>query len=159
MPILRNPRREAFCQAYVCDPTSIIDAYRKAGYKRPTRQAASKLLTFDDVRLRVAELQAQIAEKRAITMERLTDGLLQNIEDAKEAKQFAAVNAAHKLLGVFHSLYVETSKQDVTSSTNIDELDSLNSGELLNLQRRLEAKLAAEEAKLPENATPIKKRA
>jgi phage terminase small subunit len=61
MPVLRNAKYEAFAQA-VAKGKSATEAYEEAGFK-PHRQNAARLMTNDDVRKRVEEIQARVAEK------------------------------------------------------------------------------------------------
>src|SRR5262245_23553913 len=67
MLALKNPRREAFCQLRVQGKTR-DEAYRLAGYK-PNRQNAARLTTKDDIKGRVAELQAELKQTYECTVE------------------------------------------------------------------------------------------
>ena len=56
MPALKNPRRELFCLEYLKDKNATQAAIR-AGYSAKTaKQSGHQLLTFTDVKARVAEL-------------------------------------------------------------------------------------------------------
>jgi phage terminase small subunit len=60
-----SARHERFCQEYVIDLNATA-AYRRAGYKARGHAAeagASRLLRNDEVQKRIAELQAEIAER------------------------------------------------------------------------------------------------
>jgi phage terminase small subunit len=157
MPVLRNPRKEAFCQAYVGDPTSAAQAYIQAGYSpRGARQAAFKLLTKADVKARIDEIRAEMAQRRSVSLDRLTDGLLQNIQDAREARQFAAVNVAFKSLGVLHGFWVEKSER---KNINEDEIPSVVDSDLEEECEQLRREIAIEKAAAGAgNVVPIKKR-
>lgn len=61
MPVLSDPKHEAFAQA-LANGKSQTDAYAIAGYKAH-RQNASRLMTNDDVQARVKELQEKAAVK------------------------------------------------------------------------------------------------
>lgn len=61
MPVLRNAKYEAFAQAVAKGKTA-TEAYEEAGFK-PHRQNAARLMTNDDVRKRVEEIQARVSEK------------------------------------------------------------------------------------------------
>lgn len=61
MPVLLNPRHEAFAQALAKGKTA-DEAYAKAGY-RANRKNAWRLKTNEDVRGRVAELTGNAAQK------------------------------------------------------------------------------------------------
>jgi len=67
MPTLRNPRREKFALA-LSEGKSASLAYIDAGYK-PSRQNAARVMTNDDIRARVAELQAEAAKQSVVTLE------------------------------------------------------------------------------------------
>ena len=63
MPILKDTRREKFAAGIAAGMTQ-TDAYRKAGYKsKSPRQAAHGIFTNPDVKARVRELSAEIAER------------------------------------------------------------------------------------------------
>ncbi len=61
MPILPNPRHEAFAQALAKGKTA-DEAYAQAGYA-PNRKNAWRLKTNEDVRGRVADLTGNAADK------------------------------------------------------------------------------------------------
>jgi len=67
MPILKNPKHERFAQE-LAKGKSASDAYVAAGYK-PKRQNASRLMTKDDIQIRVAEIQKRGADRAEITVE------------------------------------------------------------------------------------------
>jgi phage terminase small subunit len=67
MGILTNPRHELFAQE-LAKGKSASEAYTVAGY-RPCRQNAARLMSNDDIRARLAELQTQAARSTAITVE------------------------------------------------------------------------------------------
>jgi hypothetical protein len=69
MPILENPRHEAFARE-LAKGKSATEAYEAAGFK-PARQNAHRLITKNDVSARLAELQAIGAEKAALSVESL----------------------------------------------------------------------------------------
>jgi phage terminase small subunit len=59
MGILTNPRHELFAQE-LAKGKSATEAHTLAGYK-PCRQNAARLTTNDDIRARLAEIQAAVA--------------------------------------------------------------------------------------------------
>ena len=73
MGILTNPRHELFAQE-LAKGKSATEAYTLAGYK-PCRQNAARLTTNDDIRARLAEIQAQAAKKSEVTVQSLLDEL------------------------------------------------------------------------------------
>ena len=69
MPPLANPRHEAFARA-LFENKSADEAYALAGYK-PHRQNAHRLITKDDIRTRLTELQVAAAKASKVTVESL----------------------------------------------------------------------------------------
>lgn len=69
MPILKNPRHEAFAQ-FLAKGQPASEAYVSAGYKE-SRPAASRLSTNVNVKKRVAELVARGADRTEITVARV----------------------------------------------------------------------------------------
>ncbi len=73
MPNLTNPRHEKFALA-LREGKSATEAYTLAGYK-PCRQNAARLMTNDDVKQRLVEIQAAAAKKSEVTVASLLDEL------------------------------------------------------------------------------------
>jgi hypothetical protein len=69
MPILKNPRHEAFAQELAKGKTA-DEAYQAVGY-RADRGHASRLAANGNICVRLAELQAVGAEKAVVTIESL----------------------------------------------------------------------------------------
>lgn len=73
MPALTNPKHEAFCRAYVSGKTAgnASASYRLAFGKRSKgeRVCAARLLQRDNIRSRIAELQANVAKIEATALE------------------------------------------------------------------------------------------
>ncbi|MBN9074324.1 MAG: terminase [Rhizobiales bacterium] len=88
MPILPNPRHEAFAQALAKGKTA-DEAYALAGYK-PHRGNASRLSANESVKDRVAELQAKVAKKVEVTVESLAGELEEARALALTEKQSSA---------------------------------------------------------------------
>jgi phage terminase small subunit len=126
MPVLPNPRHEAFAQA-LAKGKSAAEAYTDAGYN-PSRSAASRLSTNVNVESRVAELQGRVAKKVEVTLESITAEL----EEARgiaiaEKQPSAAVSASMgkaKLFGlVIDKKHHSGSIQVVTiTAAQLDEL-------------------------------------
>lgn len=100
MPILPNPKHEAFAQA-LAKGASAADAYAQAGYKA-SRSAASRLSTNVNIEARVAELVERISEKAEWTAaDRLAS--LKTIHDAQAKADprvaIAAIAEANKMQG------------------------------------------------------------
>jgi midasin (ATPase involved in ribosome maturation) len=77
VPALKNARHEKFALA-LSEGKSATEAYVLAGYK-PGRQNAARLTTFDDIKARLAEIQAAAAKATEVTVA----SLLQELEDAR----------------------------------------------------------------------------
>lgn len=135
MPPLKNTRHEAFAQA-LAKGMSQEDAYADAGFK-PHRQNASRLITNDDVRRRVTELQAKTVKKVEITV----DSLAAELEEARaialtEKQTSAAVSATMgkaKLFGLGSETRKLTGTIQVVSIT-AKQLDALTDDELAVLE-------------------------
>lgn len=100
MPVLRNHRHEAFAQAIAKGMTQ-EEAHAEAGFK-PQRQNASRLMTKDDIKRRVEEIKARVAEKAEWSAaDRLS--ALKRISDAAEDKDprvaVSAIAEANKMQG------------------------------------------------------------
>jgi hypothetical protein len=83
MPILENPRHEAFARE-LAKGKSATEAYEVAGFK-PDRKNAHRLTTNDGVMTRIAELQHRAACRAVVTVESL-------IAEAEEARILAMKN-------------------------------------------------------------------
>jgi predicted house-cleaning NTP pyrophosphatase (Maf/HAM1 superfamily) len=124
MPVLPNPKHEAFAQARV-KGKSADEAYAAAGYK-PHRGNAHRLSTNESVVARVTELQTASVERTLVTVESLT----QELEDiriaAKAAGQNAAATSAVMGKAKLHGLLVDKLEADIThhlSDLSDDELE------------------------------------
>ncbi|ASW06293.1 terminase small subunit [Rhizobium sp. 11515TR] len=100
MPVLKNARHERFAQAFA-KGLSQEDAYAEAGFK-PHRQNASRLMTNDDIRRRVAEIKGRVAEKaewtaadRLAALKRISD----KAEDKDPRVAVSAIAEANKMQG------------------------------------------------------------
>lgn len=129
MPILSNPRHERFAQE-LSKGRSATEAYEAAGFK-PSRHNAARLSTNDNIRARLAELQAASAERAKITLEGLLDradrayDLAMRIEEPN-----AAINAV-KEMGILSGDRVEKSER---KNLNFDAAD-LTDSELARIAR------------------------
>lgn len=114
MPILENPKHEAFCQARANGMT-LEQAYAEAGYK-PARQNAERLTTKDYIKARISALREKNGQRFEITTESIARELDEAIVFAVECKaasaRVAAVVAKAKLAG----LMVEKQSVNVTHS-------------------------------------------
>ena len=103
MPVLKNARHERFAQLIATGSTADA-AYKEAGYS-PDRGAACRLSA--KVNKRVAELLNKAASKAEITLERLTDMLLEDRELARTNAQVAAAVSACEKIGRLYGMFVD----------------------------------------------------
>ena len=118
--MLKNQRHEKFALA-LFEGKSATEAYELAGYK-PCRQNAARLTTNDDIRQRLAELQAQTARSTAITVESICAELDQANAVAKERGQASAMVSASALRAKLAGLMVE--KVEVGQAGDFDKCES-----------------------------------
>ncbi len=112
MPMLQNPRHEAFAQALAKGKTR-AEAYVEVGYK-PSEPHASRLASNGKVTARVAELLGRAADRAVVSIETIARQLDEDRQLARELGQAgAAVNATMskaKLYGLVTDRHeVETS--------------------------------------------------
>ncbi len=105
MPVLDNARHEAFAQA-LAKGMSADAAYQEAGYKA-NRGNATTLKANQSVKDRVAEIQGKAAIRTEITIDRISDMLLEDRELARSLGQAGAAVSASEKLGKLHGLFVE----------------------------------------------------
>src|SRR4051812_34125067 len=102
MPVLPNPRHEAFAQARATGK-SADDAYAQAGFK-PHRGNAHRLSTNESVKRRVAEIVGRTSEKAEWSAADRLKGL-KTIYDATEGTDprtaIAAIAEANKMAGSY----------------------------------------------------------
>ncbi len=110
---LRNPRREAFVRA-LFEGKSAHQAYADAGY-RPCRQNAARMMTFDDIKARLAELQEEAAKASEITVEGICAELDEAIAIAKERGQASAMVSASALRAKLGGLLIDRAQVEVTT--------------------------------------------
>lgn len=135
MPVLSNPRHEAFAQA-LAKGKSAADAYTDAGYN-PSRSAASRLSTNVNVMSRVTELQGRVAKKAEVTIESLAAEYDEVRQLAIAEKQLSAANQSTAGKAKLFGLGVENKRvsgtiQVVTITPKM--LDGLNDDELAALE-------------------------
>ena len=106
MPVLKNPRWEAFAQGRAAGLPA-YKAFVQAGFKAEghTMHAnSSRLMRNDKVLARIREIVAESADKNIVTIDTLIAELDQAIVLAHEARQpsavIAAVQAKAKLAGL-----------------------------------------------------------
>src|SRR5215469_4009856 len=138
MPVLRNPRHEAFAQAIFNGivgakggATSQAEAYRRAGYHvtngNSARACASRLLTFaNGIAERIKELQAIAAEQAAESAEKCVQELNQLRRDAHSNKAYGAAVAAvmgkAKILNLITDRIEDVTKVDFNTAESIQDI-------------------------------------
>jgi hypothetical protein len=141
MPVLRNPRHEAFARAIfrgIFEPDLYPThgtAYRAAGYRasglrEPGGSAevnASRLLKNAKILDRVRELQAEAAQEVKETIDKCVAELNEDRRDAKAQGQHSAAISAvmgkAKLLGLVTDKHEDvTSKPDFTKATSLHDV-------------------------------------
>jgi hypothetical protein len=105
MPILENPRHELFAQE-LAKGKSAHEAYISAGYK-PSRKNAARLRTKEDVKTRLAELQAATAQSTKITIQSICAELDAATQVAKQKGQAAAMVSASALRAKLGGLMID----------------------------------------------------
>ena len=140
MPVLKNPRHEAFAQAIFIGifrpdlyPTHGT-AYNAAGYRaknarKPGGAAeanASRLLKNAKIFDRIAELQREAAEDAKETVDKCVQELNQLRADSHSDKAYgAAVSAVMgkaKLLGLVTERHEDVTKPDFTKATSLNDI-------------------------------------
>lgn len=119
MPVLDNPKHEAFAQALAKGNTA-TDAYVQAGYK-PNQPNAARLISNDMVKARVAELQSKAAERAVLTVETLIAEAEEVRSKALAAGQFAPAIAAIREKGVLAGLRVEKRENTNRSANDLSD--------------------------------------
>lgn len=131
MPVLSNPRHEAFAHALAKGKTA-DEAYALAGFK-PNRGNATRLKANDSIRARVEELQGKVAKKVEVTVESLAAELEEARGIAKTEKQTSAMVSATlgkaKLFGMIIDKKHHSGSIQVVTITS-EQLDQLTPDEL-----------------------------
>ncbi len=119
MAKLDNPRHERFCREYVIDVSNQAKAAIRAGYSEKTAaQLASRLLTKANIIARVAELQAEAAERNEVTVDNVIAELVELRDGAKAAKQFGPAIRAEELRGKTLGMFVDTKRHETSEMTD-----------------------------------------
>jgi hypothetical protein len=135
MPVLSNPRHEAFAQAIFSGiingkggARSQAEAYRRAGYHVTTgnsaKACASRLLTFaNGIGERIKELQAIAAEHAQETAEKCVQELNELKREAKANKAYAAaVSAVMGKVKILNLDAQEHTPTDFKSAKNMNDI-------------------------------------
>lgn len=124
-------KQEKFCQEYV-KTGNASEAYRRAynaGNMTPksVNEVACQLMSDLKISSRVSELKAKAAERHDITVDSLTEMLIEDRKDAKLSDQHSVAVAAVRELGRLHGLIID--RKEITvhgaiSAMSDDELSS-----------------------------------
>ncbi len=94
-----TPKQDRFCREYLVDMNA-TQAASRAGYSpRTANEQGARLLANASVKSRIAELQAEVAERLNITVDDVIAMLLESYRDARSAKQHGPAVRAVELLG------------------------------------------------------------
>ena len=135
MPVLKNARHELFAQELAKGQTQ-EQAYKSAGY-RGNRHHASRLVTKDHIRERVAELQTRNVTKADEITEITTARLLELTEEARlkamqlgqPAAAITAITALAKLAGKWVERSEQTTRSEDLSTYSDAQLAAIIKGE------------------------------
>ena len=93
MPILENPKHEAFCQAYIKNRDNATQAYIEAGYDvegHSAEASGSRLLNNVEVKARIEELRQEVQKEDLVTMEEAITALKRLAKTAEADNQIVA---------------------------------------------------------------------
>jgi phage terminase small subunit len=111
-----NHKQERFCQEYLKDQNG-TQAATRAGYSEKTaNEQASRLLANVNIKARIAELMAPIAEAAGITLSEHLKSLKALRDRADAAEQYSAAITAEVSCGKASGLYVDKVEQKITVS-------------------------------------------
>ena len=130
MPVLPNPRHEAFAQA-LAKGKSADEAYALAGFK-PNRGNATRLKANESIRARVAELQERGAKRVEVTVESLSAELDEARTKALESGQISAAVSATMGKAKLHGKLVE--RKHHTGSIGTYDLSKVTDEQLDHLE-------------------------
>lgn len=111
-----TPKQEAFAFAYV-ETSNASEAYRRAYDASNTQDhvvwvKACELLKHGKVKVRIAEIQAENAQRNAVTVDTITEMLRQDRELARQEKQSSAAIQAALGLAKLHGLVIDKSSNE-----------------------------------------------
>ena len=116
MPKLTNAKREHICQEYVKDLNATAAADR-ASYKNPNT-LGPRLKAVPEVAARIAELQAEAAERNEVTVDSIADQLDEDRQLAYKLGQASAAVQASVHKGKLFNAFDE--RQDPDEGQNVD---------------------------------------
>lgn len=111
-----TPKQEAFCLLIVKGETQ-SSAYEQAGYSSTslavTATSANKLLKIPKIQARVAELRGALVRKTMITLESLTDDLINIRDKSVAAGSYGPAVQSVLALARLHGLLIEKSEVSI----------------------------------------------
>ncbi len=119
MSPLTNPRHEKFVLA-MSEGKSASQAYIDAGYK-PCRQNAARLMTNDDIKIRLADLQEAAAKKAEVTVASLLGKLEDARAKASSLDQLSAAVRAIEAKAKVSGLLIAKSQVEVSGQIDVFE--------------------------------------
>lgn len=137
-----NLKRQRFVDEYLIDGNATQAAARSGYSKATAKEQGSRLLSFVAVKSQIAAKQAEIAAKKEVTLERLSDMFIADRELAREVKQMsAAVSATDKLARLHGHMIDRSERRTVTLDLSDDDLAEMV--RTLQLQRQAPIELTA----------------
>ncbi len=120
MPKL-NAKQERFCEEYAVDSNG-AQACIRAGYSpKAAKEQASRLLTKDNVRAHIAELQAKHRARLDVTVKSLSEDMRENRDLAIKNDQASAAQQATMDIAKLHGLLVERTEVKTISDMTLEQ--------------------------------------
>jgi phage terminase small subunit len=95
-----KPQHQKFAETYALGKCSAADAAKEAGYSpKSAKRIAVKLLKNKSIAAEVARIRKESSERTAITMDWITEQLVDNSRAARADADYSASNKALELLG------------------------------------------------------------
>lgn len=119
-----TPKQDAFRQAYL-ETGNACEAYRRAYKPKKMSQKAitvesTRLLKHPSISLAIENEQQALQERHGVTLDSLTQELVEDRKGAREAGQFSAAISAVALKAKLHGLIVD--KSEVTRKRDVADL-------------------------------------
>lgn len=106
-----NDKQKAFCHALLKNKFNQTKAYKEAYPDCKTDKAAktnaSRLLTNAYVQEYLAELTDRLDEEELITEKEIIQGIIDDIDGAREHKQYSASIKGRELLGKYKKMFTD----------------------------------------------------
>lgn len=144
-----SPKRRAFCREYVLDSNGTAAAIRAGFSERSAKAQASQLLAMPCVKEEIARLQADAAEARNVSLDRLYGLLNEACQIARRKESASGMVAAVTAIAKLAGLWIEKT-DDLAARAQMEATAQ-------KTELRTAANLlgdAAESVGLPRTATP-----